>query len=286
MEFSKSLFYYTNNIVPAQLFQETLKRCVDAVSQLDDTELVITSHYPVTYTTDGSTPFVDVSDSFTAKQQESDTEIFTQVVVSGKLVDVTGLSDRVKSFVVGPLQRDLSSILLQLQYSLSQSSGDYILMQEHDVFYPEGYHERMFAALEEHEIAVAQPHTFLCANGFFRGHSLDLLSRYGARRNIWNTFTDHCLQHNIQVVEPLLGGRNLTYGDHIPRYDDFVLVDDISPTLDVRHGLNASGGFIIDEYNDSHEYWGHKDRWLNMIDKNHLDFIDKNQIYLHGLVLV
>jgi len=134
----------------------------------------------------------------------------------------------------------------QILAGISEAKTDSVALAEHDVLYPEGYHEALLAAAG----AGACFNTNLWrlnSRGFFRDGNSRLLSNYGGGREvvlrrIEDKSSEARCQGGVICAEP--------EGDSEIRTP--------LPTVDIRHGTNFTGEREPPDgvYSKTVEYWG------------------------------
>jgi hypothetical protein len=266
-----SIFYYTNNVLPKKILEKTLKDCVKIVEENSDTELIITSHLPLTKSYD------DVSGIFSPFLDKRLEEI-------GVSLEVDIECKRVHSYVVGNLPHVIPSIVSQILFSLENSLGENILMFEHDVFYPDNYFSDVVSELDKgYDFAYYKNAINFCNLGFSQDENSFLLSRFSGKRESWKNLYKHIKESGSTSLEPGLEGIKEIVPRDVIYFNNYSIIEGEVPVLDINHGLNTSGKYInIDSYGvDS--YWGNMMNISALFDSNYMNFINQNRIFKYGL---
>jgi hypothetical protein len=140
-----------------------------------------------------------------------------------------------------------ANLYLQILSGVSAARSSHIMLAEHDVLYPVGYHEAMLAILDSGGICYNQNIWCLNAHGFFRAAGCDFLSNCGGPREALN-------QRILAKLEEI---DRKGYVDWTEPTADFRFRSP-SPTVDIRHGMNFTGMRRPpdDIYLSEIEYWG------------------------------
>jgi len=242
-----ALLYYTNNLLPSPLLNESLSRVFDMALE-NDCSVMVSSHYPVT------SHYVDISDDpFLALSREGGfefNELIDQVLASEKCE-----RDNVDAVVTGRLAYSPATIIRQIIDMLRRTDCDKVLLMEHDVFYPPNYVADMSAALDDNEFALYDNYVFIDSEGFFgTDTNFRHLSRYGARCDALEDFFVTKLEDDrFAILEPVL--MQFFSGDPD---EDLVkgTVIDGPPVLDIKHGANATGQIIVGDHSLMNSEWG------------------------------
>jgi hypothetical protein len=265
-----SIFYYTNNVVPKGILEKTLSNCISFVENNEDTELIITSHLPLTK------KYKDVSSKFNVFLDERLNDVATSLCID---VD----NPRVFPYVVGELPHCIGSIIDQIMFSLECAKGENIIMMEHDVFYPLDYFEEVVSELDKgYDFVFVKNHLFLCGDGFFNVSNFYPLSRFSGKKSAWIDLYTHIVDKKLIEVEPSLKGIG-TVDRGLNDVENFLIFENKNPVLDISHGLNTSGRLLDYNYYDNDEYWGHKDSILSLIDDEYARFVNYNPMFRYGL---
>jgi hypothetical protein len=265
-----SILYYTNNVVPKKLLDRTLSDCIDLVENNKDTELIITSHLPLT------DKYTDVKASF---NQFEDSRLTKVCVKLSKTVS----NNRISPYVVGRLPNKIGSIISQIMFSLKVAKGQNIIMMEHDVLYPKHYlKDVLFELAKGYEFVLAKNSLAFSDLGFSKnpGH---FLSRFSGNKDSWIEFYNYLIDKDSKQVEPGLRGIEKTESRNVLYYDNYGIYDNKNPVLDIEHGLNTYGKCKYDEYCDNDNYWGDKKGISSLFDDSYQSFVKGHMIFRYGL---
>lgn len=135
----------------------------------------------------------------------------------------------------------------QILLGISEAQSDLIMLAEHDVLYPEGYHEAMLAIAAKGGLCYNKNIWCLNSLGFFRSAECDYLSNCGGQRDV----LIQKIHGKIEEIEV----RGYVDWAEPPADARF---SSPNPTVDIRHGQNftgtrqAPGG----QYCSQIRYWG------------------------------
>lgn len=270
-----TLLYYTHNLVPKPLLLKSLFSILETSKKLG-LELVITSQFPLSK-----------NPEYESICMESSRENIDKFVVWGEFFDEKDYPNA-KTFVIGRFPRLLTSLVKQLVYTLKKVNTQNVIFTEHDVLYPEGYFEAVLEKLNSGSSLVYAANSIMfCRDGFYSIPKSVFLSKFSGNTKF---FLDHFSKKavNIGCFEPILWGISpISPFAKINPQDicrDFTVLELLNPVLDIKHGLNTSGHYIVSKYQDSNSYWGSKDEILKLISNEELEkFFVENPNILIGL---
>jgi hypothetical protein len=277
-----SILYYTNNLLPSDLLESTLKSVNDICSE-NDCELIITSHFPITK------KYEEVSISDNSEDQMYLGQINPQTGVA-KLAGVynylvknlcLNINSNHKSYVVGKLPYVHKSIFKQIIFSLQKAEGDNIIFMEHDCFYPSEYVNIVNNALQEHNFGYINKRTcFFDHEGFFKADHRVVLSGCWGKKDILLPIFERKLEllnankryyfeplsnslsdeFKEQYKEEIFASKPICIDGFLPEHHDM---------LDIKHGFNQCGqlSMLRTEHNAilEHPYWGKTSKFMKMI---------------------
>jgi hypothetical protein len=276
-----SIFYYTNNLIPKDLLEYTLREAIGHAEK-NSCEMIITSHFPVMENYEEISSLQEGAEHYS---QEKD--IYQYII---KNLRIKNSNPNIKNYVVGKLPYSYSSIFKQMMLSMELSEKENIILMEHDCLYPEDYISVIEMALNKYgkDFAYSSHNsTFLNHNGFFdiKIESFTM-SKCSCKRKLFQKIISNKLslmQQNKKVeFEPVL---NIMNSDPIKKYPDEILVNNhlridtflgkYHSVMDIKHLLNADG-YLHGEYYDSHPYWGKSEKYIKLL--NSIDINDENNL--------
>lgn len=135
----------------------------------------------------------------------------------------------------------------QILSGISEAQSDLIVLAEHDVLYPEGYHEAMLANAAAGALCYNNNIWCLNARGFFRSAECDFLSNCGGQRDV-------LIQRIHGKIEEIKVRGYVNWAE--PAAD--ARFSSPNPTVDIRHGQNFTGTRQAPDgkYQSQIEYWG------------------------------
>lgn len=135
----------------------------------------------------------------------------------------------------------------QILSGIAGAQSSQIILAEHDVLYPAGYHEAMLANLASDGICYNKNIWCLNPHGFFRAADCDFLSNCGGPRKL--------LRQRIRAKIGEIERRG--YVDWTEPAADSRFMSP-TPTVDIRHGQNFTGMRrpTNGKYHSQIEYWG------------------------------
>jgi len=135
----------------------------------------------------------------------------------------------------------------QILSGITAARSSQIILAEHDVLYPAGYHEAMLANVASGGICYNKNIWCLNPRGFFRAADCDFLSNCGSLRKVLS----RRLRSKIREIE------RRGYVDWTEPAADFRFASP-TPTVDIRHGHNFTGMRRPPnyKYRSQIEYWG------------------------------
>jgi len=254
-----ALLFYTNNLLPAPLLNETLSRMFEAAWRHECLQ-ISSSHFPIT------TCFRDASEDVFLEPCRRGIFNFDPCISEAY---VTHPKCRVQTdiaLVTGRLAYSPETIARQIVHAIRCTNLDKIILMEHDVLYPADYVPMMSAALDEAEFAMYDSYLFMDASGFFNTEmEFRHLSRYAARRKTLEEFFMTKIEENrFGILEPVF--RQHFCGDPDADLVDGVVVEGGPPVLDVKHGANAAGQIIVGRHQLMDDYWGFHPRYVSLFD--------------------
>lgn len=252
-----TFIYYTNNLTPRKLLLNSLLLTIGYAEEFAKS-LVITSQSKISKSPKIVPLFSGVENVHVDK-----------AIVTGEFFDESE-NPSIESFVVGRSEPTLVSLAKQLVFTLKQVKTEFVVFTEDDVFYPNGYFQKVTDALTpKFNIVYYSDSVMFSKDGFFtlKGHLY--LSRYSGR-------TEYFLKHfsemtdQIDEFEPNSKGFGRSKG-----VEPFVLVSG-PPVLDIKHGLNVSGTHLVQSYEEINDFWGRKETYLDLIKSDAIDEIEKD----------
>lgn len=264
-----SIFYYTNNVAPPRLLENTLrsavKHCLD-----NNCELILTSHHPLT----------EHYETYSLGKQTIDpskTPLYNYIVKDIILKDEELKGADVKSYVVGKMPYSYESIMRQILFSVEKCSGQNIIFMEHDCFYPETYVKTVekFLTGQNKDFTHCIRSVFLNENGYFvmSGGSF-VLGTCAAKKEIVKSVYERKLEliaNNKNVTfEPLLSSAPVSKKNSFKEeiiVKKHICIDAFLKgcVLDIKHHLNTDGFLMSREYTHFNPYWGEDKKYIEMI---------------------
>lgn len=148
-----------------------------------------------------------------------------------------------------------ANLYRQILAGVGAARSSQIMLAEHDVLYPAGYHEAMLAELTFGGICYNKNIWCLSARGFFRAAGCDFLSNCGGQREALS-------QRILAKIEEIerQGYVDWTEPEADSRFQS------PSPTVDIRHGQNFTGMRKPpdDIYLSEIDYWGKASRYIQL----------------------
>lgn len=278
-----SIFFYTHNLLPKELLRHTLSSAVKH-AKINNCELILTSHFPLTNDYIDKkmfdSPFyADEIDPVTRKSSKSPLYdyLVKETILTSK--EIEGVD--IKSYVVGKLPYNITSIVKQIILSLDMCSGDNIIFMEHDCLYPDNYVKTVETSLTNFGKDLTYCLYNICYlnfEGYFvpvDPNGLWLLSFAGKKdllRNIYERKLELSKSNKKIFLEPILSCHDSYVKSIEPRdmavknnicIDKFLGKD--RPILNIKHKLNADGYTAGDKYFHDHLYWGNDKQYLDMM---------------------
>lgn len=256
---STALLFYTNNLLPAPLLNETLERMFRTAWRCDCVQIA-SSHFPIT------PRFVDASNDEFLEPCRRDLFSFDPCIAEAYVRNPEcGIQTDI-ALVTGRLKYSPETIARQIVHALKKTTCEKIILMEHDVFYPDDYVPLMSAALDEVPFALYDNFLFMNQDGFF-GTDMDFchLSRYAGRREAMEDFFLSKIEEDrFAILEPVF----LEYYSGDPDADIVkgTVVHGEVPVLDIKHGANASGQILVGEHRLMDDYWGFHPKYLPFFD--------------------
>lgn len=270
-----SIVICTNNLVPRTLFKEILERNISLASQVDNSEIIIVSHYPVCleYVTYN---FVNGPDLKYHKEFED--VLIKNFKIQNSILDHVQYNVPIKNIVVGEREYNCNTILEQMRLAYHFCNYDKIIVMEHDIIYPQEYVKKVSRILDSGvDICYWKSTCYLSKDGYFKLDTCSLSSFSFNKKSYINWLTNK----DEKSFEPILYGYG-NFSEYSFMFNNYAIVnsDDI---LDIKHGANTSGQIIPCEYFDEHPVLGKKEKYINLIDKEYSDIINQNKICSYGL---
>lgn len=262
----------TNNLVPPLLFRKVLTNAFTQADMVGDTFVSVVSHYPV-------------FDNFVYNRQsnlvEKQHKQFSDVLLKTPIFDPSMFSSQHANIVVGECEYNCNTIYSQLLLGTNFDRGNVIIM-EHDVLYPINYLKIVSSVLNSGlDACYWNSGKFFSENGFYDVFGVMTLSRFAMRWNSFRRVYENKLEKGIAFVEPGLKGIVNDENREDIITDNFAMLNGLD-TIDVRHGLNVSGNYLVDSYSDYHEYWGSAEEIKPLIHGTYGDFVEKHPTYGYG----
>ena len=266
-----SIFYYTNNVLPKKILEKTLNDCIKIVEENSDTELIITSHLPLTKSYD------DVSGNFSSFLDKRLSEVYSSLELDIEC-------PRIHSYVVGNLPHVVSSIVYQILFSLDKCSGENVIMFEHDVLYPDTYFKEVVSELDKgYEFIYYNNAVNFSQLGFSKDEKSFYLSRFSGKKKCWKALYDYLEKSGSTDIEPGFEGTKEIVKRDTLYFKNYKIVDGKNPALDIDHGLNTSGKYITGDNYSVDPYWGNMMSISSLFDDNYVSFTNYNKIFRYGL---
>lgn len=263
----------THNLVPEKIFKRSLDLVFKQVECLPDTEVIIVSHYPVL-----DEYSLCKADGFKEKKRY----LLEDCIIKAPFVVKSEVKIPIVNLVIGPAEFSIETIYKQMLLAAHSTNANYICIAEHDVFYPENYFKICFGSLSNGiPLCYWKRASLLSVNGFFNIQDIITLSRFGFDKNLFVRLYEKKLANEKCLFEPVLGS-----ADHKDLIDEvvkdycFIYSNDV---LDIKHGANATGQIIVDDFYFSHPYWGDFDKISGLFDNKYLNSVSKNPSIGYGL---
>ncbi len=274
-----SVLICTNNLVPKRLFSEVICSAIYQASEIPDTNVVLVSHYPVTE------KFLEVDLSLAKPPDRSKHNKHEDAILKAPFFDFYCKRMNVDcslltNLVVGEKAYCLDTIYRQILYGAMICKKN-IAIVEHDVLYPKNYLQKVFGVLDSgKDICFWDDAIYLSYQGFFRMPNNNMFNRFSFKNKTLCEHITSQMNAGNPIIEPALKNYSKTTEGAI-EYENYSVVNGVD-ILDVKHGFNTGGYFFVENYMDHHDYWGHKDKYLNMIDQKYIDITQKNLSCFYG----
>lgn len=273
-----SILICTNNLVPKRLISTVLHCAIRQAEDVGNTNVVVVSQYPVI------SQYLNAELSGSKSPEESKHSKLSSVILKepffDSMCDVCGDKAKFVNVVVGERAYAIDTIYRQLLLG-TMYCGDKVAICEHDVFYPSGYLKRVFGVLDSgRDICFWESSIYLSYQGYFRMPNNGMFNRF----SFCNEFLQKHLRDKISrenlCIEPALRGFSKTLQGE-PEYGNYEVVEGVD-ILDIKHGFNTGGYFMVDDYMDEHSYWGNKHIYLDLIDDEYRQATQKNPSCFYG----
>jgi hypothetical protein len=262
-----SVIFYTNNVLAKSLFDYTFHHCIEHC-RLNQCELIIISHYPLTEQYD--TCYMDTKPKFVQTVNPEDgTETSSPIydMIIEERYPIHGVDYR--AFVVGKMEYGALSTMKQVRLGIDRAWNDNIVLMEQDCLYPYNYIETCRRSLAVKDVAyILNNRIMLNMDGFFPGTNSIYLGSMAFRKKILKDDLDFKIETwagKDLTVEPVPIGFPCKPDDRT--YDAYCMDSDMGENnaiMDIKHMLNVCGYFIPQEYSDIHSYWGKADKYIDM----------------------
>jgi hypothetical protein len=275
------ILFYTNCLLPKPLLKESLRRASAAAGRANY-GLIVSSHLPV------SNSYTDCSVDFDGLVNEDPGEALSE------FMDVFSVSENLGShamnLVTGLLVYSPETIVTQIVHALEVSNiGSHlpVVLWEHDVMYPEEYVGSVSAQIRNGvEFVLYHDHVFADRFGYFKPNMhFWHLSRYSAQKGaLYAHFGRKLKMGSTGVLEPVPREFYQGDGDQGNVVDSYAIVRG-KPVLDIKHGANASGQFLIDNHREKDPEWGNCcDSVLQyLLDEEYDTFLERKPDVGYGL---
>lgn len=260
----------TNNLVPPLLFRKVLMNAFTQADMRICTNVVVVSHYPV------FEKFERIGDLIEDNFKHESHPKYAEIMNKEAIFDPKPFVSSYRNIVVGECEYSQDTIYKQLLIGAQFASNNTIIM-EHDVLYPVDYVRKVSGILNSGiDLCYWANGKFFSNCGFFEIPDIMTLSRFAIKTDLFIEIYRNKVRHNLKFVEPILSGLNV-FGDVSKEKitDNFAMVYG-TDTIDVRHGLNVTGNFIVEDYSDFHEYWGSEDEIKPLISGTYKEFVEKH----------
>lgn len=264
----------TNNLVPQALFRKVLMNAFIQADMVGDTHVSVVSHYPVFEN------YIYLYREFVKEEHKS----FSDVILKEPFFDPDIFESTYDNMVVGECEYSHLTIYRQLREGAFRRLEANVVIMEHDVLYPLNYLKTVSGILNAGmDACYWAKGKFFSNSGFFEVPNVMTLSRFSMKWDQFIKVFENKLEKKLTFVEPLLDGIPVS-GDLSEEVvtRKFAMVHGID-TLDIRHGLNVSGNYIVEEYSDCHEYWGSASEIFPLIDGPCKTFVEKHPSCNYGI---
>jgi hypothetical protein len=282
-----SILYYTNNLLPSQILENTLT-AVNHLCLQNNCELIITSHFPITK----SYEEIDISESpadrmYSGKINVETKEARIANIYKHLVKDLRlDLTCNHKSYVVGKLPYIHKSIFKQILLGMEKAKGEIVIFMEHDCFYPEDYISAVETALQQHGFGYChQKCCYLDFEGFFRADTRFMLSGVSGKKDLLTRIFSRKLEllnsGQPYYFEPVLDSATPDFKEKYSEVfaTNSACIDPFLPEnhdiLDIKHKLNQGGQLAMlkthpgamQNYQkiESHPYWGTVSTFMDML---------------------
>jgi hypothetical protein len=273
-----SILICTNNLIPKRLISTVLHCAIKQAESIHDTNIVVVSQYPV------------ISQYFSAELSGcKDANPFLHSRLSSCILkepffdsecEFCRNKDLFINVVVGEKAYAMETIYKQLLLG-SMYCGQNIAICEHDVFYPVNYLEKVFGVLDGgKDICFWKDAIYLSYQGYFRMPNNHMFNRFAFSNDFLQKHLRDKISRNNLCIEPALLGYSKTLEEE-PEWANYEVVGGVD-VLDIKHGFNAGGYFMVDNYMDMHDYWGKKHIYLDLIDDEYRQATQQNQSCFYG----
>jgi hypothetical protein len=208
---------------------------------------------------------------------------FSDVLLKTPVFSPEGFSSDHFNYVVGECEYNHSTIYRQLLLG-AHCYADNIIIMEHDVLYPMNYAKTVSGILDSGmDLCYWARGKYFSDLGFFDLPNIMTLSRFSMKRKQFVKVFENKKDKDLKFVEPALRGIEIQ-GDFSQEIvtDNFAMVYGID-TLDIRHGLNVSGNYIVENYSQGHSYWGDYSEIYPMIDGPCRRLVESHPSYNYGI---
>lgn len=268
-----TLLYYTNNLLPEKLLEKTLFNAA-FFAEKNNFELIICSQFPLTK-------------NFKKIKNGDHLFVSNKKIYKHILKKEYDLNCDYKEVVLGKLPYNLNSIYTQIIKGLSFSKFNKISLLEHDCLYPLNYFNTVNNSLNLYDFCfIENSRTFLNFNGFWIPQSAYFLSGCNMVKNIGfeiffskiELFKKNKLCYFEPVLSNLIKNENCEDDFVVKNYENIDKYFSNSSVLDIKHGLNQNGYLNSLSYSDFDFYWGHKNEYIDLLNK------DIENTYAYGLI--